>query len=814
MADEYKELQKFTTNPKYRAKVIEKIHRDRDREYENRKKKLNDDISRLNKAERTEIQRISSSRWEKVTNDFLVNRTEGKVNINGREALFSSIKGAEINMIPGYRTVTTGQAKTKKKASLGGAIVGGMVAGPVGAVIGGSSMGKTKTVGSAVSNQIPTCTHMGVMVNLDGFVQEIPIITYTIDQSGFAFSSAQNKANDIVSRLRQLAITEVPETFLRPEEEASVKSIQNQRENKRRELQDAVDDVPTYELPKMYRTKEQWEMSDEEYLEYLREQDIVRGEQQDYYDEMDRQNKAKMRAEAKAARDAKMAGMSESFKDIDFANMAKNSGSIVSTILLWILSIFCLVMMLGSFISGGIASGFIFLILAAAINPLMYNVISDKIYKYPRPINYLVFVIGFIIAIVCLPSSASQPSEAKKAWKTPTNSSQKVFYGLNYQIPDNWETMEDDNGRRVYYYPYEEHNDGFVYLQCIESDITPDEFVEELKATGDISVTEHNSINIASTQCIQLKAVFTAENKSSYDCIDYAFSFDGAAYLISFLDKDNISSEMTSYSQEFMRYVNTNNSFDVVSEPAEPEYLPEEIVEEPVEVEEVQEFVRTTDTVKIRAEASTECDVLGKAQAGEEFELVDEVDGWSKIKYEGQEAYIKSDYVEKVQHDVTEYATEDVESFVLKEGQTGKYAQEDDFDGYKEFRYYLPKGKYTAKPLKDNCQLMIETISTHLEDGYKTSNVVEHIKFNGTSDVRTITIKDDECIILMINSEIEFTPVTVENAEPKSKYEQKGEEIGNNMTEHLQNNDFSAIGQDLKDIKSAVGEIYKDAISE
>lgn len=68
--------------------------------------------------------------------------------------------------------------------------------------------------------------------------------------------------------------------------------------------------------------------------------------------------------------------------------------------------------------------------------------------------------------------------------------------------------------------------------------------------------------------------------------------------------------------------------------------------EEP-EVVTVATKVKATDVVNIRTSDSETADKLGKAEIGEEFELVEKKgNGWSKIIYEGSEAYIKSEYLE------------------------------------------------------------------------------------------------------------------------------------------------------------------------
>ena len=89
-----------------------------------------------------------------------------------------------------------------------------------------------------------------------------------------------------------------------------------------------------------------------------------------------------------------------------------------------------------------------------------------------------------------------------------------------------------------------------------------------------------------------------------------------------------------------------------VEEQTETDVIPdeelEEVVEEVVE-EEVITMVKTTDLVNVRAEASVNGTKLVTVDAGTLFQLVEQMDnGWTKIIYQNQEAYIKSDYVEVV----------------------------------------------------------------------------------------------------------------------------------------------------------------------
>lgn len=57
--------------------------------------------------------------------------------------------------------------------------------------------------------------------------------------------------------------------------------------------------------------------------------------------------------------------------------------------------------------------------------------------------------------------------------------------------------------------------------------------------------------------------------------------------------------------------------------------------------------VRVIENVRVRKSASTEAESLGTVYVGDELELLmKQADGWTKINYQGQNAYVKSEYVE------------------------------------------------------------------------------------------------------------------------------------------------------------------------
>lgn len=58
-------------------------------------------------------------------------------------------------------------------------------------------------------------------------------------------------------------------------------------------------------------------------------------------------------------------------------------------------------------------------------------------------------------------------------------------------------------------------------------------------------------------------------------------------------------------------------------------------------------YVTATDNVNIRAEADIDSERVGFAYPGDKLEFVEKLDnGWTKIKFNGKDAYVKSDYVQ------------------------------------------------------------------------------------------------------------------------------------------------------------------------
>lgn len=95
-------------------------------------------------------------------------------------------------------------------------------------------------------------------------------------------------------------------------------------------------------------------------------------------------------------------------------------------------------------------------------------------------------------------------------------------------------------------------------------------------------------------------------------------------------------------------------------ETSEAESEETEASEEASEAEPVVKTVRTTDVVNVRSSDSQNAEKVGKAQVGDEYELVEEKpNGWSKIIFEGKEAFIKTEFLEPVEVEEAEAAEEE-----------------------------------------------------------------------------------------------------------------------------------------------------------
>ena len=81
----------------------------------------------------------------------------------------------------------------------------------------------------------------------------------------------------------------------------------------------------------------------------------------------------------------------------------------------------------------------------------------------------------------------------------------------------------------------------------------------------------------------------------------------------------------------------------------EPEVTEEEKNDEPEITDTTVKKAKTTDVLNVRASDSETADKVGQVQKGEVLEVIEQkINGWSKVKFDGKEAFIKSEFLEIV----------------------------------------------------------------------------------------------------------------------------------------------------------------------
>ena len=230
---------RFEYDVRYHNKKVFNLRKKQEYEYQNNLMTAENKVKKLEQRKIEEIKKINNERWISIYNEKLsYNLIEGKVCINQNIYLFSDIKGAEINKKESYNVVTINTGKTKKHASLGGVIGGSLIFGPVGGAIGGSTLGKTTIKENSISSSIPICTHIGVVVDINGFKSEIELLNETINQSSDTYQNVLQQAENIISKLHFLSKQPVPTEYTNIEEEKSIIEIEKAIKKAKNELEE------------------------------------------------------------------------------------------------------------------------------------------------------------------------------------------------------------------------------------------------------------------------------------------------------------------------------------------------------------------------------------------------------------------------------------------------------------------------------------------------------------------------------------------------------------------------------------------------
>ena len=257
---------RFQNDPDFRENVIKEVHHKADKEYEDRVLHAQTRINNLESKYKQTYKRFKNDCHQDIGGGIINNAREGYITFRGMKYPYTSILGAEMNSVMGTKTdhiqrtvTTTEEGEEKRSLSVGGAIAGGIIAGPIGAVAGAVAFGKTTKEPDSThthtyveERQEPSCDYLSVKINLDGFISEEVFISSPVKQNSSIYRNAFKEAQGLVSALRMLSATEVPDNVLPIEEEPVLLQIQEDIKNAKEELKAAKAKKPVYEIPSRY----------------------------------------------------------------------------------------------------------------------------------------------------------------------------------------------------------------------------------------------------------------------------------------------------------------------------------------------------------------------------------------------------------------------------------------------------------------------------------------------------------------------------------------------------------------------------------
>lgn len=193
------------------------------------------------------------------------------------------------------------------------------------------------------------------------------------------------------------------------------------------------------------------------------------------------------------------------------------------------------------------------------------------------------------------------------------------------------------------------------YNKAIESD----ENLENAVATLKNDINQSAQAILAEKQQADLAAAAQAEAQAQADALaasstQVRCNGDNVNIRAS-ASTDAQSLGKTAVGDIYTRYEAMDNGWSKIDYNGQEAYIKSEFLEELNPVNETGEEstgreagsnITVTENVNVRASASETGDKIATAHRGDQFELVEEANGWCKINYRGQEAYIKSDYVQ------------------------------------------------------------------------------------------------------------------------------------------------------------------------
>ncbi len=245
---------RFESDPMFHDKVIRSVKAKADGDYRSRVHEAESRVKELNRKRSYQLSFLEDQRWNKeIHKKFAVNMTEGKIRINSSaEALFSQIRGFDLNLQTYKKTEGKADLKGKRHLSAGGAALGGLVGGGAGAVVGALGMGKKSYKGVLTLTTTTVCSHLGVYISIDGELHEIVLLSSDKECGSSDYQKAANTALAILDELQVLCKTPVPDFVPSLEDDESIRALDAKIASAEEALEREKDRRPVYQLPEKY----------------------------------------------------------------------------------------------------------------------------------------------------------------------------------------------------------------------------------------------------------------------------------------------------------------------------------------------------------------------------------------------------------------------------------------------------------------------------------------------------------------------------------------------------------------------------------
>lgn len=149
---------------------------------------------------------------------------------------------------------------------------------------------------------------------------------------------------------------------------------------------------------------------------------------------------------------------------------------------------------------------------------------------------------------------------------------------LRYQEPVSWKKTLKTNPKRIFYYPYDDIDYGFVYLE--ETPISSKEEVDLEKILVDLAgsndnVTLMESVTIDTIEGKRAIEYLSIGGINNYQSIEYLVYYSGKIYRIAFTNITQLQPEMIEYANTFISNVKFADSNDTKPDKVQVENISE-----------------------------------------------------------------------------------------------------------------------------------------------------------------------------------------------------------------------------------------------